>query len=81
MQEAYNRRTAMRPLSFAATSGPTWGPRPTCHATGAPVTECEKTALPLAPMPRLLGAVTRVWKGKFFRTSVATRGTPRMAQQ
>jgi hypothetical protein len=32
------------------------GPRPTCHATGATVTKCEKTALPLAPMPRLLGA-------------------------
>jgi hypothetical protein len=33
------------------------GPRPTCHATGAPVTGCGKIAPPLAPMPRLLGAV------------------------
>jgi hypothetical protein len=32
MQEAYNRPAVVRPLSFAATSGPTWGPRPTCHA-------------------------------------------------
>jgi hypothetical protein len=60
VQEAYNRRTAVRPLSFAATGGPTRGPRPTCHATGTPVTECEKTAPPPAPMPRLLGAVTGV---------------------
>jgi hypothetical protein len=45
------------PLSFAATGGPTWGPRPTCHATGAPVTRCGKVAPPLALMPRLLGAV------------------------
>jgi hypothetical protein len=33
------------------------GPRPTCHATGAPVTGCGKIAPLLAPMPRLLGAV------------------------
>jgi hypothetical protein len=56
-QEAYNRPAVVRPLSFAATGGPTWGPRPTCHATGAPVTGCGKTAPPLAPIPRLLGAV------------------------
>jgi hypothetical protein len=66
----------VRPLGLAATSGPTWGPRPTCHATDAPVAGCEKTAPPLAPMPRLLGAVTEVWKGKFFRTGAATRGAP-----
>jgi hypothetical protein len=36
------------------------GPKPTCHATGAPVTECKKTAPPLAPMPRLFGTVTGV---------------------
>jgi hypothetical protein len=33
----------VRPLTFAATGGPTWGPRPTCHATGAPVTGCRKS--------------------------------------
>jgi hypothetical protein len=33
----------VRPVSFAATGGPTRRPRPTCHATGAPVTECRKT--------------------------------------
>jgi hypothetical protein len=43
------------PLQLAVQLG---GPRPTCHATGAPVTVCEKTAPLLAPMPRLLGAVT-----------------------
>jgi hypothetical protein len=53
-QEAYKRPAVVRPLSFAATDGTTWGPRPTCHATGAPVTGCGKIALPLAPMPRLL---------------------------
>jgi hypothetical protein len=42
------------------------GPRPTCHATGAPVTGCGKIAPPLAPMPRLLGAVTEDWKDKFL---------------
>jgi hypothetical protein len=59
MQEAYNRPAVVRPLSFAATGDPTWGPRPTCHTTGAQVTECGKIAPPLAPMPRLLGAVTK----------------------
>jgi hypothetical protein len=42
-QEAYNRPMVVRPLSFAATGGPTWGPRPTCHATGAPITGCGKS--------------------------------------
>jgi hypothetical protein len=42
-KEVYNRPTVVRPLSFAA--------------TGAPITGCRKIALPLAPMPRLLGAV------------------------
>jgi hypothetical protein len=28
MQEAYNRPAVVRPLSFAATGGPTWGPGP-----------------------------------------------------
>jgi hypothetical protein len=28
MQEAYNRHMAVRPFSFAATGGPTWGPGP-----------------------------------------------------
>jgi hypothetical protein len=56
-QETYNRPVVERPLNFAATGGPTRGPRPTCHATGAPVTGCGKIAPPLAPIPRLLGAV------------------------
>jgi hypothetical protein len=34
-----------------------WRPRPTCHAPGAPVSGCREVAPPLAPMPRLLGAV------------------------
>jgi hypothetical protein len=56
-REVYNRPAVERPLSFAATGGPTWGPRPTCHVTGAPVTGCGKIAPPLAPMPHLLAAV------------------------
>jgi hypothetical protein len=55
-QEACNHPVVAYPLSFAATSGPTWGPRPTCHAPGTPVTGCGKVAPPLAPIPRLLGA-------------------------
>jgi hypothetical protein len=43
VQEVYNRPMVVCPLSFAATDGPTWGPRPTCHATGAPVTGCGKS--------------------------------------
>jgi hypothetical protein len=57
-QEAYNHPAVVRPFNFAATGGPTWGPRPTCHTPGAPVTGCGKIAPPLAPMPRLLGAAT-----------------------
>jgi hypothetical protein len=34
-----------------------WGPRPTCHAPGAPVSGCKEVTPPLAPIPRLLGAV------------------------
>jgi hypothetical protein len=34
-----------------------WGPRPTCHAPGAPVPGCRKVAPPLAPIPRLLKVV------------------------
>jgi hypothetical protein len=41
----------------ASTSGPTWGPRPTCHTTDTSVIGCGKIAPSLAPMPRLLGAV------------------------
>jgi hypothetical protein len=43
----------------ASTSGPTWGPRPTCHTTDASITGCGKIAPPLAPMPRVLGAITK----------------------
>jgi hypothetical protein len=49
----------VRPLSFATTGGPSWGPRPTCHTTGVPVSGCRKIAPPLAPISRLLGAVTK----------------------
>jgi hypothetical protein len=34
-----------------------WGPRPTCHTSGAPVPGCRKVAPPLAPIPHLLEAV------------------------
>jgi hypothetical protein len=65
-QEAYNRPTVVCPLSFAAIGGPTWGPRPTCHATGALVTGCGKITPPLAPMPCPLGAAAEDWKDKFL---------------
>jgi hypothetical protein len=56
----------VHPFGFVASGGPTWRPGPTCHVTGAPVTTCKETAMPLAPMPRLLDC----------RTSAATRGSP-----
>jgi hypothetical protein len=34
-----------------------WGPRPMCHALGAPVSGCRKVAPPLAPILCLLEAV------------------------
>jgi hypothetical protein len=45
-REACNRPAVVRPLGFAAASGPTSGmrgPRPTCHAPGAPVSASEKS--------------------------------------
>jgi hypothetical protein len=56
-QKAYNRPAVVRPLGFATTCDPTWGPRPTCHAPDAPVTGCRKVAPSLVLIPRLLGAV------------------------
>jgi hypothetical protein len=66
MQEACNRAAVVHPFSFVATDGPAWGLGPTCHGTGAPVTTCKETALPLVPMSRLLDC----------RTSTAIRGSP-----
>jgi hypothetical protein len=60
VQEAYNHPVTVRPLSSAATGGPTQGPMPTSHVTSVPVIVREKTAPSLAPMPRLLGVVTGV---------------------
>jgi hypothetical protein len=56
----------VHPFGFIASGGPAWRPGPACHVAGAPVTTCEETALPLAPMPRLLDC----------RTNAATRGSP-----
>jgi hypothetical protein len=53
-QEAYNHTMVVHPFSFVATGGPAWRPGPTCYVTGAPVTTCKETTLPLVPMPRLL---------------------------
>jgi hypothetical protein len=60
MQEACNRTTVVHPFSFVATGGPAWRPGPACHVTGAPVTTCEETAPPLAPMPRFIGTTEPV---------------------
>jgi hypothetical protein len=46
---------------------PAWGPMPTCHAPGAPVSGCRKVAPPLAPILRLLGAVAEDWEDKFSK--------------
>jgi hypothetical protein len=35
----------------------TWGPRPTCHTSDAPVPRCRKNTPPLAPIPCLLEVV------------------------
>jgi hypothetical protein len=71
-QEACNRTAVVHPFSFIATDGPAWRPGPTCHVTGAQVTTCEATALPLAPMSRLLGTTEPVQR---------LEATPRMTQQ
>jgi hypothetical protein len=56
----------VHPFGFVASGGPAWRPGPTCHVTGATVTTCKETTLPLVPMSRLLDC----------RTSAATRGSP-----
>jgi hypothetical protein len=66
MQDACNRATVVHPFSSVTSGGPAWRPGPTRHVTGAPVTTCKETALPLAPMPHLLDC----------RTSAAIRGSP-----
>jgi hypothetical protein len=81
VQEACNRPTAVRPLSSATTGGPTQGPRPTRHVTGAPVTVCKETAPPPAPMPHLLGTVTDSEKVNFSEPVQRLEATPHMAQQ
>jgi hypothetical protein len=62
MQAACNR-TKGRTLSTP--TRPAWGPRPTRHVTGAPVTTCGKLHRHL-PVPRLLDC----------GTGAATRGNP-----
>jgi hypothetical protein len=59
-------RGCVHPFGPVASGGPAWRPGPTCHVTGATVTACKETALPLAPMLRLLDC----------GTSTATRGSP-----
>jgi hypothetical protein len=56
----------VHPFGPVASGGPAWRPGPTCHVTGTTVTACKETALPLAPMPRLLD----------YGTSTTTRGSP-----
>jgi hypothetical protein len=66
MRETCNNTMVVHPFGFVASGGPAWRPGPTCHVTGATVTACKETALPLMPMSRLLDC----------RTSAATRGSP-----
>jgi hypothetical protein len=44
-----------------------WGPRPTCHAPGVPVSGCRKVAPSLAPIPRLLEAIVEDSEDKFSK--------------
>jgi hypothetical protein len=65
------------PLSSAATGGPTRGTRPTCHATGAPVTKCKKKPhCRLRQCHVFSGPSRESKKVNFFRTSAATQGSP-----
>jgi hypothetical protein len=57
-QEACNRPAVVRPSASLqpAVQPLAWGPRPTCHAPGAPVSTYREATLSLTPVPRLLGA-------------------------
>jgi hypothetical protein len=44
-----------------------WGPRPTGHAPGTPVSAYREVAPPLAPVPRLLGATAEDEEVKFSK--------------
>jgi hypothetical protein len=81
VREACKRPTTERPLNSATTGGPTQGPRPTRHVTGAPVTVCKEAALPPAPMPCLLGTVTDYEKVNFSKPVQRLKAAPRMAKQ
>jgi hypothetical protein len=66
------RATAPRLCAPSASLQPavqplTWGPRPTCHAPGAPVSAYREVAPPLAPVPRLLGAAAEDGEVKFSK--------------
>jgi hypothetical protein len=78
-REACKHPTTERPLSSATTGGPTQGPRPARHVTGAPVTVCNEAALPPAPMPCLLGTVTDYKKVNFLELVQRLEAAPRMA--
>jgi hypothetical protein len=80
-REACKRPTTERPLSSATTGGPTQGPRPTRHVTGALVTVCKEAAPPPAPMPCLLGTVTDSEKVNFLEPVQRLEAAPRMAKQ
>jgi hypothetical protein len=78
---ACKHATTERPLSSATTGGPTQGPRPTRHVTGAPVTVCKEAAPLPAPMPCLLGTLTDSEKANFSEPVQRLEAAPRMAKQ
>jgi hypothetical protein len=80
-REVCKRPTTEHPLSSATTSGPTQGPRPTRHVTGAPVTMCKEAAPPPVPMPCLLRTVTDSEKVDFSEPVHRLEAAPRMAKQ
>jgi hypothetical protein len=49
-----------------------WGPRPTCHAPGAPVSAYREVAPSLTQVPRPLGAAAEDGEVKFFFKNAAT---------
>jgi hypothetical protein len=78
---ACDRPTAERPLSSATTGGPTQGPRPTRHVTGAPVTMCKETTPPPTLMPCLLGTIIDSEKVNFSEPVQRLEAAPRIAKQ
>jgi hypothetical protein len=78
--EPPHKERATAPRLCAPSSSPqpavqplAWGPRPTCHAPGAPVSAYREVAPPLAPVPHLLGATAEDGGVKFSKPMQRSR--------